>query len=365
MSTIQWSQHRYLLFFPMLCFCAIGLIFVASASMGSSDALISVYGLKQFIFFITGLFIYVLGFQLAQKDLFFKKKVLWFAAFILLLLPLSPLGKTINGASRWITPIPGLSLQLSEFVKVLWVVILAIFSYDHHFLVQKRWRETIGFCLALSMILLLILAQPDFGSTFVLASVTMLTLFVAKVRMDLMFVLSGVLLGVVSYLVTHASYRMKRLLAFLDPQAYAQGEAYQLWQSLISLSSGDIFGQGLGQSWQKYQALPECHTDFIFSIMVEEVGFIGGFLFITFYFAWIMLLFYLAKGLAEQKKYLAAYIHVAAGCLFLVQLFVNLGVCIGLLPTKGLTLPFISYGGSSLWAFMLLVGLLDGVRRRE
>ena len=361
----QQTRPSELLFFPMLCFCAIGLVFVSSATFDSGSFLVSSQSIKQFIFIFTGLAVYRVGYFLAQTDIFYKKKVLWVIAFVLLLLPLSPLGKTINGASRWITPLPGLSLQLSEFVKVLWIFILGTFSYDHHFSVQKRWRDTLGFCLALSVILVLILAQPDFGSTFVLASVTMLTLFVAKVRIDLMMTLGALLMAIVAFLVTHATYRLNRLLAFLDPQAYAQGEAYQLWQSLIALSSGHLSGQGLGESWQKFQALPECHTDFIFSIMVEELGFIGGATFVTLYFSWILLLFYLAIDLSSKKKYLAAYVHVGAGCLFLVQLFVNLGVCLGLLPTKGLTLPFISYGGSSLWAFMLLVGLLDGVRIRE
>lgn len=363
-KTVQHYTRYYLL--PlMLVLCLWGLVFVTSATMGLTKNIYSSYALKQFIFVISGLALYKLGFHLAQSELFYKRKILWLVAFLLLLLPLSPLGKTINGASRWISPIPGLSLQLSEFVKVFWIFILATFSYDHHFNVQKRLKETLTFCAALSIILILILAQPDFGSAFVLAAVTMLTLFVAKVRLDLMMALFMMLGVAIVYLVTHASYRLKRLLAFLDPQAYASGEAYQLWQSLIAISSGQNFGVGLGNSWQKFQALPECHTDFIFSIMIEETGFIGGLVFITLYFFLIFRLFYMSIELSLQKKYLASYVYIGAGSLFLVQLFVNLGVCLGILPTKGLTLPFMSYGGSSLWAFMLLIGLLDGVRYRD
>ena len=359
----RYSSHYLAIFMLILTF--FGWVFVASSTMSFDSRLLSMHSVKQLIFICTGFLLYKLGFFLAHTEIFYKRKVLWLVAFILLLLPLSPLGKTINGASRWITPIPGLSLQLSEFVKVFWIFILATFSYDHHFNVQKRWKETLVFCCALSVILLLILAQPDFGSAFVLASVTMLTLFVAKVRLDLIVTLMALLCAAIVYLVTHASYRMKRLLAFLDPQAYATGEAYQLWQSLIAISSGGNFGVGLGQSWQKYQALPECHTDFIFSIMIEETGFVGGLVFISFYFVFIYKIFLLSVELSTQKKYLASYVYVAAGSLFLVQLFVNLGVCLGILPTKGLTLPFVSYGGSSLWAFMLLIGLLEGVRYRD
>lgn len=366
MTTIEAIGAKSL-FIPMLILCLLGVVFILSASQGTTirEGFLTAAAKKQLFFVISGIAIYQLGFKIAQTQIIFKIKLLWILAVFLLCLPLSPLGKSINGASRWISLVPGLSLQLSEFVKVLWVLILANFSYNHHFAVQKRLKETSVFCLALAFILMLILAQPDFGSSLVLAMITLMTLYVAKVRFDLIIALCTCIGAIAVYLITQAPYRLKRLLAFLDPQAYAQAEAYQLWQSLIAVSSGGSWGQGLGESWQKYQALPECHTDFIFSIVIEEVGFYGGLLFLILYFSWIGLLLFLAVELSLQQKYLAAYVFVGAGSLFLVQLFVNLGVCLGILPTKGLTLPFMSYGGSSLWAFMLLVGLLDGVKYRD
>ena len=349
----------------MILFSLWGVVCVYSASQGLYQSASLTYPIKQFCYLLSGLGVYCLGYYLCGQKLFLKIKVLWLFAFFLLLLPLSPLGKTINGASRWITLIPGLSLQLSEFVKVLWVVILALFSYNHHFAVQKKFKETLLFCGSLSIILILLLAQPDFGSSFVLTLMTIMTLFVAKVRLDFMIALALVASSMALYLITHASYRLVRLLAFLDPQAHASGPAYQLWQSLIAMSASQGTGLGLGQSWQKFQALPECHTDFIFAIMIEEIGFYGGLFFLTSYFFWIGLLFYQAAFLSAQKKFLAAYTYVGAACLFLVQLLVNVGVCLGLLPTKGLTLPFISYGGSSLWAFMFLVGILEGMKNKD
>ena len=266
-------------------------------------------------------------------------------------------GREVNGATRWI-PLGFFTLQGSEFVKVLAAMFIAGYVARPSGLSPSTLP---GYLLPLGLTLLLsvlLLAQPDFGAVIVMMSGVMAVLFFVKTPMKyfLPTVLVGV--GVVALLIYLQPYRMARLVAFTDPWAHQFGGGYQLTQALIAIGRGEWLGLGLGNSVQKLFYLPEAHTDFLFSILVEELGIAGALLTLLGFGVLV------GRGLIVTKRALrldfvfhgalAAGISVMLG----VQALINLGVNLGLLPTKGLTLPLMSFGGNSLLVSGLMIGLL-------
>ncbi|CAM3686332.1 putative lipid II flippase FtsW [Corallococcus sp. ZKHCc1 1396] len=277
------------------------------------------------------------------------------AAIVLMVLVAIPgIGTTAGGARRWIR-LPGFSLQPAEVAKFAWLVYL---SYS---LAKKREKVatfSIGFLphLALCGILVfLCMLQPDFGSSVLLVFMLFVLLFAAGTKLS--YLVGSLLLALPLAFVAIATspYRMKRILAFLDPWAHRHDVGYQVAESLMSIGSGGITGLGLGDGRQKLFFLPEAHTDFIFSILGEELGLIGVGLLVSLYA--IVLWRGIRASLAAGETF-GTYLGLGISSIIAFQATVNMCVAMGLLPTKGLTLPFVSYGGSSLVVLMGAAGVL-------
>ena len=279
-------------------------------------------------------------------------------ALALLVLVLVPgIGKEVKGSQRWIQ-LGAFTLQPSELAKVALVIYLAGYMVRQEEEVRGNWRGFLKPMAVVGAVALLLMVEPDFGATVICAGTAMGMLFLGGVRLGhfLLMLLVG-LLGLVA-LVFSAPYRVARLTAYTDPWADPFGAGFQLIQSLIAFGRGEWLGVGLGNSVQKLFYLPEAHNDFVFSIWAEETGFIGAMLVMGLFAALIGRILWVARQALSQEQKFGAYVCYGTALIFSGQAFVNMGVSSGLLPTKGLTLPFVSYGGTSLIMSCCLLALV-------
>jgi cell division protein FtsW len=270
------------------------------------------------------------------------------------------IGRRILGAKRWIYLGP-LSFQPVEVAKLALVVYLAAS------LARKRDKVrlfSVGFMPNLAVagaIMVLLLAQPDLGSSMILGATTMLLLFVAGTRISYILLAVMAAAPIVYHSVVGTPWRLQRMIAFLDPWQFRRGVGYQITQSLISIGSGGLTGQGLGDGKQKLYYMPEAHSDFIMSNIGEELGFIGfGLVLLLF----VVILWRGIRAARGARDGFGTYLAFGLTCLFCLQALVNTGVVLGALPAKGLTLPFVSYGGTSLIMSMFFIGVILNVSRR-
>ena len=297
-------------------------------------------------------------------------RVALLVALVLCIVVLLPgVGHTVNGAQRWIR-LGGFTLQASEFAKPLLLLYLAGYLSRPAAAVKGRGKKTLADSAQANMVKLLpaalavtslgalLLLQPDFGATVVLAVMTIGMLFVAGTRLGYFILLVLAAAAVLALLIVVQPYRWNRLVAFSDPWSHAFGGGYQLTQALIGFGRGDWFGLGLGEGVQKLFYLPEAHNDFILAVIAEELGIVGVLAVLS------LLLLVVYRALVSGRRALkaglpfAGYLCYGVGLLLGVQVLFNAGVNTGLLPTKGLTLPFISYGGNSLVVCCALLGLV-------
>lgn len=352
-----------LLLLLVLLLTGSGLLMVASAgevwgqfNYGNSFYFVQ----RQAIFAVAGIVVMLVCSRLDYRLLKEYSKPLLILAFLLLIAVLIPgVGMVRNGSQSWIG-VGSLSFQPSEWMKMALVFFLAATLSERKKTLHLFWK---GLFFPLSIIgaaFCLIMLQPDLGTAAVMGGTAFLLLFSAGAPIRF-FVTIGVsaILGLI-VLIASAPYRMKRITAYLDPWSDPLGSGFQIIQSLYAVGPGGLFGHGYGESRQKYYYLPEPQTDFIFAIWSEETGFIGA--------AWIILLFFL---LIWRGVYIAMRIDDSFGMLLVfgltamisLQSFINLGVVIGLLPVTGVTLPFLSYGGSSLTMTLALAGIVLSASR--
>jgi cell division protein FtsW len=281
---------------------------------------------------------------------------------VLLLLVLIPhVGIKVNGARRWLGA-GGIRFQPADFAKIALVLWLA-----HYLAKEKRRLDRFGRGFAVPMgvtgfTLLLILAEPDFGTTALLAAVTFCLMFIGGVRVRYLAptILSGLLaFGV---LIMHNPVRKARMLAFMDLEKYKAGPGYQVWQAILAFGSGGLSGLGLGNSRQKMFYLPESHTDFIFPIIGEELGLVGALIIL---FAFVVLFVCAVVISINATEPFGQFLGMGVALLLGLQTIINIGVVTAWLPTKGLPLPFISYGGSNLVVNLVSVGILLSIFRRS
>ncbi|MCK5882227.1 MAG: putative lipid II flippase FtsW [Bacteriovoracaceae bacterium] len=352
---------RNIFLFILGVICVFGIIMVLSASFGYSR---DVYGTsfhyfyRQLIFMLLGSGVAFLISRTKMKMWFKYAEYLNWIAIVAIVLTFVPvIGVKAKGAHRWLNF--GLKVQPGEFVKYS-IVIPAIYYFDKFS--DRTIEQRLKMAIPLSAPLLLLLVQPDFG-TFAICSLIML--FVAMMSpMPRKYFYTGfggiVIFG--SLTLVAAPYRVRRLLAFLDPWKNPQGDSFQLIQSLQAFAGGGFFGKGLGNSVEKLHYLPEAHNDFIFSIIGEEFGFIGILLIVGLFLIFLFFGFRLAVMVRDKmSRFLISSIVFLIG----IQAFFNMGVVMGVLPTKGLNLPFISYGGSSLLANFVGIGLILSAIRYE
>jgi cell division protein FtsW len=279
-------------------------------------------------------------------------------AFILLILVLIPgIGRSVNGSRRWLGFGP-LSLQVSEYVKMATVLFLAGFLVRRQEEIRTKFSGFIKPMGLYCLIAVLLLLEPDFGATTVIGFTVIAMMFLAGMK-TWQFIVLILLVGIAfALLAISAPYRMQRLTTFLDPWATAFGSGYQLTQSLIAFGRGGLFGVGLGNSVQKLFYLPEAHTDFLFAVLAEELGLFAVLAVIGLYALFIWRILRIGRFSQLKGKLFPAYVCYGFGVWLALQVFVNIGVNSGLLPTKGLTLPLISYGGSSLLIDCIAIGIL-------
>jgi cell division protein FtsW len=346
---------------PTLLLISFGLLMVASASLVVSDQQYGYpfhYFLRQLIYVVLAL---ILGGIAKQFPVaFWQKNSMLFilASLFLLLMVLVPgIGSVINGSRRWFH-LGILSLQVSEIMKLC--IILYMASYIERFEEEFHTHLSTFFrpLVLLGVIVVLLLLEPDFGTATVITMTVLAMLFIAGARIWPFTALLIIAASGLTFLAIDSPYRLERLTTFLDPWKTAYGPGYQLTQSLIAFGRGGLWGVGLGNSIQKLFYLPEAHTDFIFAVIGEELGLIGELLFIFLFLMLVIRILKLSRLASQKGQVFAAYVAFGSGVWLALQAMVNIGVNIGLLPTKGLTLPFISYGGSSMLINCILIGII-------
>lgn len=349
------------LLFVVLAILGTGLVMVASASMPIATyhhQFGFYFFIKQFIFAMLGIIAAFVAINI-PTELYNRFRAAWLViAIVLLCLVLVPgIGRAVNGSRRWIHIGP-IALQVSELVKLCAVMYISGFLVQH----GDEARETfIGVLKPLGMLAVmgvLLLLEPDFGATVVVFVTVLGVMFMAGIRIRWFLILIAMGIVACTLLVYLSPYRLARLTGFLHPWANQYGSGYQLTQSLIAFGRGGIFGDGLGNSIQKLFYLPEAHTDFILAITGEELGFVGIFSLLALYAILIWRGLKIAQLAQKLDQLFDAYLAYGITFWLGLQMIVNYGVNLGLLPTKGLTLPFISYGGSSLLIDCAVIGIL-------
>lgn len=352
--------------------CAIGLVMVATASIAVAEKTHSqpfFFIEKQVVFFVIGSF---LGLLCLQVPLAFWEKtgLLWVClAMVVLVAVLIPgIGRTVNGSTRWI-PFGPINIQVSELVKLLLAIYLAGYLVRRRATVRTSFRGYIIPAMILAVASALLMMQPDFGATAVVFVTCLGLLFIGGGRLReflALFICGG---GFLSVMVVTSPYRMARLTNFRNPWADPFNSGFQLTQSLIAIGRGELFGVGLGESVQKLFYLPEAHTDFIFAVLAEELGLVGVLVLILLFGALMYKMLRIGMAAEAQDKWFGAYLIYGIALLIGLSALLNMGVVMGLFPTKGLALPFISYGGSNLivncMAFGLVLRVNYEVRRGE
>ncbi|MBD5553619.1 MAG: putative lipid II flippase FtsW [Desulfovibrio sp.] len=345
------------LFAIMLAILGIGLVMVLSAS---GVVAVQTNGDKYYFFkrqlvyaLVGGLALW--GAALLPREWLYRMQYpVLFAALLLLLITLSPLAPSINGARRWIRIGP-VSIQPMEFVKIALALYLAWFMSSKQNLVRTFSRGVIPPFAVTGLFCFLLLLQPDFGSAVVVAGILFFMCVVGGTRFIYIFFALALACGGAMALAIAEPYRLRRLLAFLDPFQDANNTGYQLVQSLLAIGSGSFFGVGIGASRQKMFYLPEAHNDFIMAVLAEEMGFLG----VTVVMGLFALLFWRCyRIIMGQKDLRDRYTAFAMTIILLMGAVMNLAVVMGVAPPKGVPMPLMSYGGSSLLATMTCLGLL-------
>lgn len=335
---------------------ALGMVMVYSASIAlpdnprfaryASSHFLTRHALSIGLAFVAALVVVQIPMQVWEK----YAPWLFVGSLLLLILVLIPfIGKGVNGARRWI-PLGFLNFQPSELAK------LAIALYAADYMVRKMdvkerfFRAVMPMAFAVGVVGLLLLAEPDMGAFMVIAVIAMGILFLGGVNGRMFFLITAVLVGAFVVMIAFSDWRRERIFAYLNPwdEKYTLGKAYQLSHSLIAFGRGEIFGQGLGSSVEKLHYLPEAHTDFLLAVIGEELGFIGVAAVIFAFFWLTRRIFHIGRQAIALDRVFSGLVAQGIGIWMGGQAFINMGVNLGVLPTKGLTLPLMSYGGSAI-----------------
>ena len=269
------------------------------------------------------------------------------AALLLILVFLPVLGQEVKGSRRWLN-LGVVNLQASELAKFFVIVYLAGYLVRHAEAVRTSLAGFLRPLVLLSFLVVLLLLEPDFGAAAVMLATAMGMMWLAGARMSQFVLLLLILLAMLAAVALLESYRLDRLTAFLDPWKDSTGSGFQLVQALIAFGRGDWFGVGLGSGIQKLFYLPEAHTDFLLAVIGEELGLVGVLAVIALFAVLIHRIFRVGREAEKRDHFFAAWLCYGVGLLIGLQAMINMGVNMGVLPTKGLTLPLMSYGGSSL-----------------
>ena len=351
---------RWLLF-AALALLTLGLLMVASASMPQAARHTQqpfYYLLRQAAYSGVGLLAAALALQLPIDAWRRQAPVLLLTAIGLLLLVLLPgVGREVNGSTRWLS-LGVVNVQVSEAAKLFALIYLASYLQRHGAALRRSTMAMLRPLLVLGLLAVLLLLEPDFGTAVVLLATALGLLFLAGVNIWRFAALQGLVIGAMAVLLYSSHYRRARLISFLDPWADPLNSGFQLTQSLIAIGRGEWFGVGLGASVQKLFYLPEAYTDFLFAILAEELGLLGVLTVVALYVMIIWRAFAIAARAERLERRFAGYLAYGIGLWFGIQSLFNMGVNMGVLPTKGLTLPLMSYGGSSVVVMGVALAIL-------
>ena len=350
-----------ILVFTFFTLISIGLLMVASASVAIAEKqqlMQFYYLLRQGFFLLIALGCSLIIFRLPGSIWQKYGPILFVWALILLIAVLIPgIGREVNGSRRWIGFGP-IALQVSEYVKLATIIFMAGYLQRREEEVRSQISGFLKPMALLGLIAGLLLLEPDFGASVVIIMTIIAMMFLAGVRLRQFALLSVVVVTALALIAIAEPYRLTRLTSFLNPWENAFGSGYQLTQSLIAFGRGGWLGVGLGASVQKLFYLPEAHTDFIFAVLAEEMGLIGTIVVLVLFAILVIRILFIGRRCQLQGGAFSAYYCFGIAIWLGIQVVVNIGVATGLLPTKGLTLPFLSYGGSSLLIDCLAIAIV-------
>lgn len=357
------NNKRLMLFLSMTCLIFIGLVMIYSSSYIWAEYKFDnglKYVIQQSIFAIFGYFLIYIILKIDSNIFYNKAKVFLIISFILLILVLIPgIGVVRNGSRSWFG-IGSFGIQPSEAMKLAIIIFSA--KYLSKLKKTEKIKSVIPIIIILGLSFLLIMLQPDFGTGFILVMSVVLLLFISGVDMKYFYILG--IIGIVGavILILIAPYRLDRITSFINPWEDPLGTGFQIIQSLYAIGPGGIFGFGFLNSRQKHFYLPEPQTDFIFSIICEEFGVFGALVVISLF---VILIAMIIKLALAQDDLFKKYVIFGLGFQIIFQTLLNLSVVVGLIPVTGVTLPFISYGGSSLLVTMTSIGIILNLTKNK
>jgi cell division protein FtsW len=351
---------------PAVLLVGLGLVMVTSASLETANQLTGdpLYYLKRQVIFVgAGFVMLMVAYRVPLEFWRQTSLILVFGVMFLLVLVLVPgIGKSVNGSNRWLS-LGGFSLQVSELAKLCFIVYMAAYITRHEAHLRATINALVNPLALLAAMCFLLLMEPDYGAAAVLMATSLGMLFLCGVRLWQFALLLAAAGGALAVLVLSSPYRLERITTFLNPWADPYNSGFQLTQSLIAIGSGSWWGVGLGDSIQKLFYLPEAHTDFLFAVLAEELGLAGMVVVIALYSLLVWRCFALTRIAEACDLRFAASLSSGIGMWLGLQAFINIGVNLGILPTKGLTLPLMSAGGSSMLVVCAALGFLLRVHR--
>ncbi len=360
----QVDEIDHVLLWSVLFLLFAGLIMVYSSSIAIAEAgrftghQPAYYLVRQGIFLCIGLVAAAITFQvplaLWQK---YAPYLFMIGALLLAIVLIPGIGRDINGARRWL-PLGFINLQPSELMKLFAVLYTADYTVRKINVMHDLKQAFLPMFGAMVIIGMLLLKEPDFGAFVVIISIAMGILFLGGLKARLFAMLIVGLLIAFAVMIIVSPYRRDRVFGFMDPWADAYGRGYQLSHSLIAFGRGELFGVGLGASVEKLFYLPEAHTDFLLAVIAEELGFVGVVAIIALFALVVQRAFAIGRQCVQLDRLYPALVAMGMGIWFGVQSFINMGVNMGLLPTKGLTLPLMSFGGSGIFANCVALAIL-------
>ncbi|HBV20750.1 MAG TPA: putative lipid II flippase FtsW [Nitrosomonas sp.] len=362
-NTSSMPDFDQVLIWSVLFLLSIGLVMVYSASIAIAEAQFgannsSYYLIRHVIYLVLGILLGLAAFQvpvhLWQKYAIF----LFLIGMLLLVLVLIPgIGREVNGSQRWIS-LYVVNLQPSEFMKLFMIIYAADYVVRRAGNLNSFYKGFLPLLVVIAAVGFLLLRQPDFGAAVVITALMIAILFLGGVHLKIFTGLLGLMAAGMFVLIYVANYRLDRIIGFMDPWADPLGKGYQLSHALIAFGRGEWLGVGLGGSVEKLFYLPEAHTDFLLAVLAEELGFIGVATVVILFAIVVVRALAIGRQAAKLECHFAALVAQGIGVWIGMQALINMGVNMGVLPTKGLTLPLMSFGGSSITAVCFALAIL-------
>jgi len=360
----QMAEIDHALLWSALLLLVGGLVMVYSASIATAEAgrftnhQPAYYLIRHAVYLCIGLVAAAVAFQLPMTVWQKYAPILFMIGVVLLAIVLIPgIGKEVNGARRWL-PLGFANLQPSELMKLFAVLYAADYTIRKINVMHDLKQAFLPLFGAMALVGILLLKEPDFGAFVVIISIAMGILFLGGLKARMFAMLIVLLLIAFAIMIALSPYRRDRVFGFMDPWADAFGSGYQLSHSLIAFGRGELFGVGLGASVEKLFYLPEAHTDFLLAVIGEELGFVGVLAVIALFAVIVQRAFAIGRQCVQLDRLYPALVAMGIGIWLGVQSFINMGVNVGLLPTKGLTLPLMSFGGSGILANCVALAIL-------